>query len=82
MHCVKRIKCCGWTDEVTFLDHPDSLFPLNSMMMMMMMLMALHGAEMGHWEIKLNVRGQPNVPHTQDSFGKKWRSEASGIRSK
>lgn len=27
MHCVKRIKCCGWTDKVTFLYHPDSLFP-------------------------------------------------------
>lgn len=47
MHCVKRIKCCGWTDEVTFLYHPDSLFPLNSMMVMMMiMLMALDRAEM------------------------------------
>lgn len=32
MHCVKRIKCCGWTDEVTFLYHPGSLLPLSSMM--------------------------------------------------
>lgn len=29
MHCVKRIKCCGWINKVTFLYHPGSLFPPN-----------------------------------------------------
>lgn len=33
MHCVKRIKCHGLTDEVTCLHHPASLFPLNSTLM-------------------------------------------------
>ena len=32
MHCVNRIKCCGWIDDVTFLYYPGSLFPLMWMM--------------------------------------------------
>lgn len=43
MHCVKRIKCYGWTYEVTFLYHPGSSFPPNTAMMM---LMAVDGAVM------------------------------------
>lgn len=34
MHCVNRIKCCGWIDDVTFLYQPGSLFPLMLMMLM------------------------------------------------
>lgn len=34
MHCVNRIKCCGWIDDVTFLYHAGSLLPLMLMMMM------------------------------------------------
>lgn len=29
MHCVNRIKCCGWIDKVTFLYHLGSLFSSN-----------------------------------------------------
>lgn len=36
MHCVNRIKCCGWIDDVTFLYHPGSLFPAMLTMMMLM----------------------------------------------
>lgn len=51
MHCVNRIKCCDWIDDVTFLYHPGSLFPLMFMM---------SGCRRGeiyththkHWEIK------------------------------
>lgn len=25
MHCVNRIKCCGWIDNVTFLYYPGSV---------------------------------------------------------
>lgn len=35
MHCVNRIKCCDWIDDVTFLYHPGSLFPIMFMMMLM-----------------------------------------------
>lgn len=71
MHCVKRIKCCGWTDEVTFLYHPDSVSSelddddddghdddhANGI--------RWSWDETKHQEIKLSVGGQPNVPHTQ-----------------
>lgn len=35
MHCVNRIKCCGWIEDVTFLYDPGSLFPLMWTMMLM-----------------------------------------------
>lgn len=48
MHCVNRIKCCGWIDDVTFLYQPGSLSPL-----MLMMLMRVDvGVRCIHGEIK------------------------------